>query len=113
MKRHGTAGVLSRPAVPPSAPADACEEAGNLARRAVGIFPVREVTDAGKHRKIEIGKSLAELVCPGVWKQRIWLGPAHAGRYIDRRKLWRFALHHLPPPRMRRAIMCKATGEIA
>src|SRR5690242_21207819 len=50
----------SRPAVPPSVPADACEEAGNLARRAVGIFPVREVTDAGKHRKIEIGKSLAE-----------------------------------------------------
>ena len=69
-------------------------------RRAIGIFAMREVADAGKHREIEIGKGLAEPIGPGVGKQRIVLGPAHAGRHRDRRQGRRLALHHLDPAGM-------------
>src|SRR5262245_1166532 len=110
MKRHGATRILSRPVAPPSLPVDAREKAGDLFAGAIRIFPMREVADAGKHREIEAGKGFAELIGPRIWKQRIVLGPAHAGRHVDRWQLWRFALHHLHPSRMGRAVMRKAAG---
>ena len=70
------------------------EESPDLARRAIGVFPMREMSDVCKHREIEIRKCLAQAVGPGIGKQRIVLGPAHAGGHIDRRQLRGFALHH-------------------
>lgn len=96
-----------------SAPADALKERRDLRGRAIRIFPMREVTGAGKHREIERAERLAEPIGPRIGKQRIVLGPAHAGRHIDRRQQQGFALHHRDAPGMRGAIMRKAAGEIA
>jgi hypothetical protein len=46
------------------APIDALEERRNLVTRAIWIFAMRKVSDAGKHPQIEICKSLVQAIGP-------------------------------------------------
>src|SRR5258707_14433691 len=119
MPRHGTVGFYrvwrshSCSALPSSVPADAFEKRGDSACGAIGIVAMRKVSRARKQGKIEAGEGFGQPVGPGKRKQRIMLGPAHAGRHMDRRELWRLALHHPDPPFMGGAVMSKAAGEVA
>jgi hypothetical protein len=112
--------VLPRLAVPPifvrrrgSTPADAGEKRRDFCRGAIGLLPIREVSRARKQREIEIGEGFSKPVGPGKRKQRVMLGPADAGRYIDRGELRRLAFDHPDPPLMAGAVMCKTAGEVA
>src|ERR1700761_8887674 len=89
-------------------PSDPLEERSDLACRALRRLAMREMPDAIEHRQIQIRKRLAHAIGPGIGKQGIVLGPAHAGRHRDRREPWCFALHHLDAARMRGAVMRKA-----
>src|SRR5690349_23229094 len=95
------------------APANPLEERIDLTRCAVRRLAMREMPDAGEHREIEICKRLAHAIGPRIGEQRIMLGPAHAGRHLDRRKPRCFTLHHPDATSMGRAVMRKAASEIA
>src|SRR6202171_1812463 len=96
-----------------SAVADAREKRRDLGCGAIGVLAVREVSHAWEAREIEIGEGLIDPVDPGVGKQRVMLGPADAGRHIDRGELRRLTLHHPDPTLMAGAVMCKTAGEVA
>ena len=81
--------------------------------RTIGVFPMRKVTDAGKHREIQVDESFAEPVGPRIGKQGIVLGPADAGRHGDLWQIGDFALHHRDAASIRGAVMGKAAGEVA
>src|SRR6267378_965376 len=98
---------------PISAPTDLLEERRDLRGRAIRILAMWEMPDTGKQRDIEIGEGLAQAIGPRKRKQRIALGPAHAGRQLDRRKLGRLAFHHLDPAGMGSAVMREAACEVA
>jgi len=74
---------------------------------------MREVSRAWEAREIEIGEGLIKPVSPGIGKQWVMLGPADAGRHIDRGELRRLALDHPDPTLMAGAVMRKTTGEVA
>jgi hypothetical protein len=59
-----------------SPPADALEETGDLRRGAIRIFAMREVTDIGKKREIEIRERLAEFVGPLGKQDRVGASPS-------------------------------------
>src|SRR3981189_2770527 len=117
MTRHGTAGFCRvwrshlLPCV--SGPAAAREERRDLRGGAIGILAMREVSHPRKQREIEVGEGLVKPVGPGKRKQRVMLGPADAGRGIDRSELWRLAFHHSDAPLMGGTVMRKTAGEIA
>src|SRR3954453_1598140 len=94
-------------------PADSIEKSRDLFARAIGILAVRKVSDARKHREIEIAERLAQSIGPGIGKQRIVLGPAHAGRHLDRRDRRCLTLQHPDPPGMGGAVIGKAAVEVA
>src|SRR5947209_17195 len=96
-----------------STPADAPEEAGDLSCGAIGIFAMREVTDIGKQREIEIRERLAESVGPFGKQDRIAFSPADARLHGNLRQRRHLTLHHCDAARMRATVMRKAAGEIA
>ena len=74
---------------------------------------MQEVSHTWEAREIEIGEGLIKPVSPGIGKQWVMLGPADAGRHIDRGELRRLALDHPDPTLMAGAVMRKTTGEVA
>src|SRR5258708_33991454 len=116
MHQQGTGGfgaVWRSPLLPcVSAPADAREERRDLCGGAIGILAMREVSHPRKQREIEVGEGFPKPVGPGKRKQRVMLGPADAGRDIDRSERCRLAFHPSHRPPMAGTVMRKPAGEI-
>src|SRR5262249_25694700 len=96
-----------------SSPADPLEERIDLTRCPIGILALWGMSDPFEHPQVKIRKRLAQAIGPRIGKQRIVLGPADAGRHLDRRKPQSLAHHHLHAPRMGCTIMREAAGEVA
>ena len=86
----------------PALPLQPLEEGGYLGCRVIWPLMVWEMAGIGEGLKIETGEELAQPVGPGDIQRRVVLGPADAGRQIDR---WRqFALGFAGAPLRDRAI---------
>src|SRR5262249_53911010 len=96
-----------------SPPSKTIEKSSDFSASPIGIFAVREMTDARKHGEIEICECIAEPVGPRIRELRIMLRPAYTGWHRDKRPRRRFALHHRDTPRVGSAIVCETSNKIS